>query len=130
MAFKDEIRALIGVAGLNLVRKVETIIPIATLNLLYPDLSSDLQRATHLYMAHQCCEIGEVSGPNAVEALLEVCGHSTSPSQCHPHTIRALFGSRLPDLVGDAEYFRNAVHRCKTDAEAQRDLDLLSHLFE
>ena len=129
MPVRDKIRKLIVHTGLKIVRTVEVVIPAATLDLLYTDLSPDLRRATQLFMGREPCEIGEVSGENAVKLLLAACGDSTDPSQCDRQTIRAIFGVRQAEHVGNAAYFKNAIHRPKTVEEAHRDLLVFSPLL-
>lgn len=130
MQLRAEIRNLIVDSGLHIVRAVEVIIPTSTLAALYINLSSDLLVATRLFMGREPCEIGEVSGDDAVNRLIRVCGHSIDPNQCDPQTIRGRFGVREAERVGAAFYFRNAIHRPKTEEEAQRDLMIFSPFLQ
>ena len=129
MHVRAKIRNLITESGLRIVRAVEIIIPASSLNSLYTDLNSDLRKATQLFMGNEPCEIGEVAGENAVNLLLAVCGHSTDPSQCTPKSVRGLFGIRQAESVGSAIYFKNAIHRPKTEEEARRDFGLFQTVF-
>jgi nucleoside diphosphate kinase len=129
MPFREEIRKMICLAGLKIIRTTEAIIPIDVLDKLYTDCSDELRRATQLFMGCEPCEIGEVIGENAVEKLLSICGHVTDPSQCAAQTIRNRFGVRQVEHFENALYFKNAIHRPKNAEEAQRDLNALSKIF-
>ena len=124
MPDRDAIRNLITAAGLQIVQATDTVIPTAMLDLLYTDLTPDLRRATQLFMGCASCEIGEVRGQNAVDILLLVCGQFTDPSKCDSKSVRGRFGVRQAEKVGNAVYFKNAIHRPKTVQEAHRDLEL------
>ena len=129
MLVRDRIRNLIFRAGLKILRTAELVVPGTMLDLLYTDLTSDLRTATQMFMGRAACEIGEVEGEDAVNRLLVVCGHFTDPSKCDAQSIRGLFGIRQAERVGSAVYFKNAIHRPKTHAEAKRDLLLFLPLL-
>src|ERR1017187_10388423 len=58
MPFREEIRKMICLAGLKIIRTTEAIIPIDVLDKLYTDCSDELRRATQLFMGCEPCEIG------------------------------------------------------------------------
>lgn len=126
MGFRVDIRKSITQAGLVIVRATEMVIPPAILDMLYPGLNVDLRRATQLFMGNAKTEIGEVVREDAVNILLAICGEFVDPAACEPHTIRARYGFRQAERVGNASYYRNAIHRPKTLAEAARDLQLFA----
>ena len=130
MSARETIRERIVQAGLRIIRTAEVVVPADMLDLIYTDLSPDLRKATQMFMGHKPCEIGEVEGEDAVNRLVAVCGNSTDPAQCEPYTIRRCFGVRRAERVGNAAYFRNGIHRPKSQAEAQRDLRIFSALLE
>jgi nucleoside diphosphate kinase len=81
-------------------------------------------------MGREPCEVAEVTGENAVGRLLKLCGHDTDPSKCDTNTVRGRFGIRQAQIVGSAFYFKNAIHRPKTEEEACRDLSLFRKLLQ
>lgn len=130
MDYRMEIRDMVFAAGLEITRTAITRIPLPILKSLYPELHFDLQTATEMFIGQADVEVNEVRGERAVERLLKLCGDSVDPSQCCQSTIRNRFGFAQSQLVGSAQYFRNAIHRPRTAAEAERDLRLLSILMD
>lgn len=64
--------------------------------------------------------IGIVSGQNAINDLIEVCGDKPLGSMCDKETIRYKFSPENDVLnVGNEVFFRNAIH--KSDAEEAFD---------
>lgn len=129
MPFRSTIREIITCNGLK-VRCVRTIrLGEHHLRELYPHLSPDLWRATVQFMQCGECEVGVVEGESAVKRLIAIAGHSTDPNECGPKTVRGRCGMRIPDRVGTAVYYRNAIHRAKNKEEATRALALFSDLL-
>ena len=130
MVYRVEIRRIINSAGLKVVRTGVAAIQTTLLDELYGDLTADLRKAVHLFMGSGVSEVGEVKGDRAVERLLAVRGESIDPAMCGPDTVRGRFGFKKPELVGQASYFRNAIHCPRTNAEAERNLQLFAKLLE
>ena len=130
MQFRGVIRSRVVESGLVVRRSVVARLSEFHVAALYPDLSPDLRRATANFVLSGDCEICEVVGENAVRRLLEVVGHATDPNECSPGTLRKEFGCKVPECVGSAIYFRNAIHRPKDSEEAQRDCSLLASLLD
>lgn len=68
-------------------------------------------------------EVVLVKGSNAVGNLLTTVGLKTNPALCKPDTIRYIYGSHIPEELGEGlKYFRNAAHRPKNSDEAEEDI--------
>lgn len=83
-----------------------------------------IAEATQRHFASGPSEVLLVRGGSAViTKLIETVGLKTDPSLCSPETIRYLYGNHVPEeLEGGLKYWRNAAHRPRNQAEAQKDL--------
>ncbi len=129
LLFRATIVSQIAEVGLTIRRTVMMRLGEKHIAAIYPNLPPDLLQATRDFMLCASCEVGHVTAENAVHRLMEVAGHATNPSDCLPGTIRAKYGCKIPEKVGQALYFKNAIHRSKDADEAARDLTLFADLW-
>lgn len=130
---RQEIRLMIAEANLAITHSAVALLPEWVLVELYPDLArerNELWIATLEHLLNQECEIGIIEGENAMKKLLNLCGEETSPVACRVGTIRARFGEPIPLPAGERFYWRNAIHRPKTQEEAANDLLVANRLLK
>lgn len=126
MMRREEIRACIS--RRLVLSEVKTMrLPDWALDELYDDLTVELRSATRIALTDSV-ELGLVSGEDAITELLQLAGENTSPSECHPDSIRYRFGVHQPMMLGGATYFLNAIHRPKSSAEAAAHIALFGKL--
>lgn len=109
-------------------------LPIPVLETLYlnsPLITERIWQRTVEYMTKGPCEIGIVTGKNALSVLVEISGDSANPRKCLPGTVRHTFGCQYPPILLDEGYYyyRNIIHRPKTHTELLHDLAVIAQLF-
>ncbi len=109
-------------------------LPIPVLETLYlnsPLMTKTIWQRTIEYMTAGPCEVGIVTGKNALAALVEISGDSTNPHRCQIGTIRHTFGCQYPPILLDEGYYyyRNIIHRPKTYEELLNDFAVISQLL-
>jgi len=98
------------------------------IKVLYSNLNKDLLEAHFKFMCNKINELGIIEGQNAVKKFLEISGKHTNPDLCSSGTIRNIFGEKMKYKIGQAIYYKNAIHRSKTLLEATRDIDIFRKL--
>lgn len=126
MARRLEIRDMIEQSSLVVVRSATAILPVWVVEVIYPDLSEERCNTAIHYMTCDECEVGILSGNDAVRRFLNLAGEFVEPGRCEPGSIRAKFGTKDP-LQG--WYYNNAIHRPTNQYEAVRDLAIAYQLI-
>lgn len=126
MPFNGEIREHIG-HSLAIVAIKSMLLPSWAIDVLYGDLAGNLRIAANIAL-DGIIELGLVQGDDAVQKLLEIAGKFTKPSDCHPNSLRYIYGVWEPMKLGEAEYYKNAIHRPRTDEEAILHINLFAKL--
>ena len=86
-------------------------------------MSKPVADATARHFASGPSEIILVKGDHVVKKLLETVGVKTNPALCDPDTIRYIYGTHVPEELEEGlKYYRNAAHRPRDSAEAQKNL--------
>lgn len=128
LTYAEEIKEIIQQGDLTIVASRKLVLPHHAINILYPELSSQLHEIT-LSIFRNEVEIGLIKGTDAIKNFFLLSGTETSPSLCAPHTIRFRFGKKTPRIVGNYQYFENAIHRPKNLEEAKRDVEMIKNLL-
>jgi hypothetical protein len=126
MAFNHEIRGHIE-RSLAVVAIKPLLLPSWAIDVLYDDLTDELRSATNTALSEPV-ELGLVQGDDAVRKMLEIAGENTKPSECHPDSLRYRYGIWKPVMLSGTQYYKNAIHRPKTDDEAALHIDLFGRL--
>ena len=128
--FSEDIHKMIASSGLTISIWKQAIMPYSIIDKIYFDCPKDIIAATKHFMFNDICEIGIVSGDNAIEKLIEVCGTETNPFNCKKGTIRNLFGVHKLQFYNGTGYYQNAIHRPKTEIEFKKDIDILEDIVK
>ena len=128
MTARDKIAQLIEASGLQIIARKLTRITEHAIEVFYPDLSSDLHKATIQEYGAGLSEIGIVKGCDAIARLLDLAGQHVNPADCGTSTIRGRFGSSIPVRIGNALYYRNAFHRTKERSDVAHELSVFEEL--
>jgi nucleoside diphosphate kinase len=87
-------------------------------------LPKPVEEATLKHFESGESEIILVEGEDVARKLLEMVGLKTNPALCDPETLRFVYGSHIPEELGDGlKYYRNAAHRSTNDEEVKEDLE-------
>lgn len=123
--FCSDIREIIISARLNIISFKATFIPHKVIEALYSDCSQKIIEATKFYVCNKLCEVGIVSGNNAVNKLLEVCGLDPNPNNCAEGSIRYTYGIKQASNYEGIFYFKNAIHRPITTFEMEKNISYI-----
>lgn len=116
--FRSRIRRQIMASELTVVLTCEFVLDSEQAHDVYRALPLDRKIPAVRSLFGGPVEIGVVEGSRAVERLVSICGTHSVPSECSPGTIRREFGTGW-DLSDPAvPILRNAIHRCKSAAQA------------
>jgi nucleoside diphosphate kinase len=132
LRYREQIRHMITSTGLFIEHHFVAVLPRRIVEALYPDLAEAQNRlwgATLLQLLDRPCEIGLVSGQDAIAKLFGVAGTDFRPPLCKPNTIRYRFGNHTPIETGEGEYWYNAIHRSRSEVEVARDLQIIASLL-
>lgn len=122
ISFCKEIREIIVSQHLKIENSKQLILHPGVIENIYIDCSEEIVKATKHFICNQISEVGIVSGDGAVEKLFAICGEKTNPFLCEDGTIRKLFGIKEPQYFNGTYYYRNAIHRPKTNDEAEKNI--------
>ncbi len=91
------------------------------------DIGSPLMTAIKSQLIGQPVEAGIVSGENAIDRLIDVCGDKPIPADCQAATIRKKYGLIKPVRLDGLDYYLNAIHKASRQ-EAAASVDwFLNH---
>jgi len=125
ISFSKEIHEILIFEGLQIIKFRQDYLSAIIIERLYFDCPPNIIEATKHFMLNKICEVGIVSGFDAVNLLFEICGTETNPANCKDGTIRKLFGFHDFKYYNGIRYFQNSIHRPKTKHEALKDIQLL-----
>jgi nucleoside diphosphate kinase len=124
--FRDAIVERVGESGLSVVsRNVKELTERFVVGAMYDpkEIPAPVIEATKRHMLSGPSEIVLVKGDDAVRKLLAMVGVKTNPALCDPDSIRYIYGNHVPEELGEGlQYYRNAAHRSRDAAEAEKDL--------
>lgn len=80
-------------------------------SLYLDDIGTDLQVAAKRHLVGRWVEAGVVSGENAIDEFIRLCGMHPDGRLCGEGTIRRVFGKKDIIMYGDTTYFLNAIHK-------------------
>jgi nucleoside diphosphate kinase len=92
---------------------------------LYGDLDERLWRMTAAYVANRRVQLFLLFGAHTIERAVALAGHKTRPQDCRSGSIRRRYGKAIPIGWNMTTYWRNAVHRTQSSAEARIQITAL-----
>jgi hypothetical protein len=97
---------------------------------MYPDLSPELEEATMKHYNEGPSGILMLQGgEDILQKIISLTGENLKPTDNKNETLRHMFGEHFSRKIGDnVEYFRNAVHRPKTEEELKKILEEVRQL--
>jgi len=128
---KNQIVDFLRGHGLSVVSYREVKLPERFISeVMYPDLSSKFEEATMKHYEEGPSGILILQGgEDVLQKIISLTGENLKPNENKEGTLRHMFGEHFGRKVaGDAEYFRNAVHRPKTKEELKKFLEEVRHL--
>jgi nucleoside diphosphate kinase len=124
--FRNAIVERVGESGLSVVsRNVKELTEQFVIGAMYDPkgVPAPVIEATKRHLLSGPSEIVLVKGDDAVRKLLAMVGVKTNPALCDPDSIRYIYGDHVPEELGEGlQYYRNAAHRSRDEAEAKKDL--------
>lgn len=127
--FRKEVREIIYSSDLNIIVFKAIIIPPSLIDSLYSDCTKEMIATTKYFICNKLCEVGIVSGNNAVKKLLKICGLDPDPNKCEGGTIRYIYGIKQVYYYEGIAYFKNGIHRPKTTKEMKRNISHIKSLL-
>ena len=128
---KNQIIDFLRGHGLSMVSCREVKLPERFISeVMYPDLSPEFKEAT---MKHYNEGLSGIlilqGGEDVLQKIVSLTGENLKPDDNKDGTLRNMFGEHFSRKIADgAEYFRNAVHRPKTEEELKKFLAEVKHL--
>ena len=128
MKYRHEIKCAIVAAGLRITKSFVVVLPKWALVQLYPSVPPIMWQATVRQLTKSACEVGIITGKNAISKFSTIAGKYASPSKCDPNSIRSRFGKHRGKRIGRYFLYDNAIHRPKNHTEAIKDLEIIKRL--
>jgi nucleoside diphosphate kinase len=118
--------------GLEVVESVTRILPLDFVNkVMYRNMPIQIQFENAKHFSQGPSVILMLEGDNSlIDKVVSIIGKNTKPGECDEDSLRYLFGEHDGhEMAGGGQYFRNAIHRGKNEAELQDDMEKFKTFF-